>query len=132
LRNPAVQKHIYYIDRLTSESLGFSIWSGLVAMVLVMVIFVARGYQQSQQKLERGNQILPASKLAKLIKRRKQASDLVLDDLPLIKDKETSHTLITGTTGSGKTNCLHTLLPQIRERPNRAIIVDLTGDFVSK
>ncbi|HJD59045.1 MAG TPA: type IV secretion system DNA-binding domain-containing protein, partial [Rickettsia endosymbiont of Ceroptres masudai] len=36
---------------------------------------------------------------------------------------------ITGTTGSGKTNMLNELLPQIRKEHGRAIIVDLTGSF---
>ncbi|MBA3814820.1 MAG: type IV secretion system DNA-binding domain-containing protein, partial [Alphaproteobacteria bacterium] len=52
--------------------------------------------------------------------------------LPLLKNKETSHILITGTTGSGKTNAFHVLLPQIRKRQNRAIVVDVTGDYVSR
>ena len=69
--------------------------------------------------------------LKRLLRREGLASDLTLDDVPLLKDTETGHMLITGTTGSGKTNCLHTLLPQIRAQRNRAIIVDLTGDFVS-
>jgi type IV conjugative transfer system coupling protein TraD len=42
------------------------------------------------------------------------------------------HTLIVGTTGSGKTNCLHELLQQIRGRKQRAIIVDMTGVFIEK
>lgn len=40
--------------------------------------------------------------------------------------------LITGTTGSGKTNAFHILLPQIRKRRNRAIVVDITGDYVAR
>src|SRR5690606_3010550 len=55
-----------------------------------------------------------------------------LGPVPLLKNRETSHILITGTTGSGKTNCLNTLLPTIRNRPNKALIVDLTGDFVAR
>lgn len=52
--------------------------------------------------------------------------------IPLVKNKETSHILLTGTTGSGKTNAFHLLLPQIRERGNRAIVLDVTGDYVSR
>lgn len=37
-----------------------------------------------------------------------------------------------GTTGAGKTNCLYKLLPQIRNKKQKAIIVDLNGNFVSK
>ena len=63
---------------------------------------------------------------------RRKASYLELDAVPLLKGKETAHMLITGTTGSSTTNAFHTLLPQIRKRCDRAIVVDLTGDLVTK
>ncbi len=71
-------------------------------------------------------------KLASLLKRKGEASDLTLEKLPLLKDKETSHLLMTGTTGSGKTNAFHSLLPQIRQRGDKAIIVDVTGTYISR
>ena len=40
--------------------------------------------------------------------------------------------LIIGTTGSGKTNCFHELLQQVRAKNQRAIIVDMTGVFIEK
>lgn len=55
-----------------------------------------------------------------------------MKNLPFLKDKETSHILITGTTGSGKTNAFHTILPQIKKRNERAVILDVTGDYVSR
>ena len=50
----------------------------------------------------------------------------------LVKNSESKHILITGSTGSGKTNCLHTLLPQIRVQKQPAIVVDTEGDMVSR
>jgi type IV conjugative transfer system coupling protein TraD len=50
----------------------------------------------------------------------------------LVKDSETQHLLVTGTTGAGKTNMLNELLPQIRLGKNRAIIFDVTGEFVDR
>ncbi|XVN42865.1 MAG: type IV secretion system DNA-binding domain-containing protein [Candidatus Rickettsia vulgarisii] len=49
--------------------------------------------------------------------------------MPLVKDSETQHILLTG---SGKTNMLNELLPQIRNQQDRAIIFDLTGGFVNR
>ncbi|MBT5654886.1 MAG: Flp pilus assembly complex ATPase component TadA [Alphaproteobacteria bacterium] len=108
------------------------LWSGLVSLLLIIGFFILRGYTKSKKKFERGAQIVSPKKLKSLIKKRGLASDLNFGKLPLIKGKETSHILITGTTGSGKTNCLNALLPQIRKRQDRAIIVDLTGNFISK
>ncbi|KIC71973.1 hypothetical protein DB44_CU00050 [Candidatus Protochlamydia amoebophila] len=50
-----------------------------------------------------------------------------IGSLPLIKETETQHIMITGGTGSGKTNCLHHLLKSVRQQKQRAIIVDTTG-----
>ncbi|HQS93768.1 MAG TPA: type IV secretion system DNA-binding domain-containing protein [Alphaproteobacteria bacterium] len=132
LRNPWILRQVKNFEKILSRVLSKSLWSMMFAAFLIIGYFLVRGMITDQKKLERGGCIVSPKTLKRLIKKSKQASDLTLDGLPLLKDKETSHILITGTTGSGKTNCLHTLLPQIRKRPNRAVIVDLTGDFVSK
>ncbi len=132
LNNPSIKAHISYIEKLAELNAIKGLWAALVMVMIVISFFIIRGYRQSLKKLERGGEIVSAKILKRIIRKQKLASDLHLDGLPLIKHKETSHILITGTTGSGKTNCFHTLLPQIRARPNRAIVVDLTGDFVAK
>ncbi len=142
LNNPQVRAHINYVDSVAHKNMLLSLWYMLATIVLIIGYFIIGGYLKSRNKLKRGALIVSARKLKRMIKRSGQASDLNLDGsplnglplngLPLIKDKETSHILVTGTTGSGKTNCFHTLLPQIRKRPNPAIIVDLTGDFVAR
>lgn len=132
LKSPQILSHIAYVDRLSYQNLWKCLGGALLSIIPLIGFFIYRGYVKSKKKLERGNQIVSAKQLRNILKRSQQMSDLHLDKLPLAKDKETSHILITGTTSSGKTNCFHTLLPHIRKRPNRAIIVDMTGDFVSK
>lgn len=137
LKNPHIQSHIEYMDALAYQNFWKCLWIALFSSLLFMGFFIYGGYVKSKKKLERGNQIVSAKQLRGILKRANAASDLHLDKLPFAQNKETSHILITGTTSSGKTNCFHTLLPQIRNRsnqraPNRAIIVDMTGDFVSK
>jgi type IV conjugative transfer system coupling protein TraD len=132
LYDPSIKAHISYMDKLAEGSAIKGLWAAGFMVLIVIGFFIIRGYRQSLKKLERGGEIVSAKILKRIIKKQKLASDLNLDGLPLIKNKETSHILVTGTTGSGKTNCFHTFLPQIRARPNRAIVVDLTGDFVAK
>jgi type IV conjugative transfer system coupling protein TraD len=43
---------------------------------------------------------------------------------------EQSHTMLIGTTGTGKTVALRDLLAQVRERGARAVVFDLTGAFI--
>lgn len=116
------------LQEIAYKSLQWAGWSFLALMSLWF--FLGKGHRQPQH--QRGNTYLPFQKLAQLLRRKGVASDLTLETLPLVKDKETSHLLMTGTTGSGKTNGFHTLLPQIRGRGEKAIIVDVTGTYISR
>lgn len=104
----------------------------LSIMGLAFVYWSLKGRSDKRRKHLAGSQLVSVQELTRQLKRSNKASDIVLGDLPLVKDSETQHMLITGTTGSGKTNCFHTLLPQIRNKRQRAVIVDTTGEFVSR
>ncbi len=131
-RLPQVVKRVKKVNHILERNLSYGLQVFLMSLSLIVLTWFFIGYKQRQKKHNRGNKFIHASKLKSLIKDRKQASDLKIGKLPLIKDKETSHLLITGTTGSGKSNCFNIIVPQIRIRRNRAIIVDLTGQYVSR
>ncbi len=118
-------------DQLTMNALFF-LWVMLAFFVIACSGWVWRGARIKERKILSGTEEVPASKLAKLVRRSGQASDLTLGGVPLIKKSEVQHMLVVGTTGSGKTNCLHELLQQIRGRKQRAVIVDMTGVFIEK
>ncbi len=132
LKDPFLKKTTLQMETVLKEIATKSLeWAGLSFLALMgLWFFLGRGHKQAQH--QRGNTFMPFPKLASLLRRKKEASDLILDKLPLIKDKETSHLLMTGTTGSGKTNAFHILLPQIRQRGDKAIIVDVTGTYISQ
>ncbi|CAO5681002.1 MAG: hypothetical protein HEEMFOPI_01425 [Holosporales bacterium] len=58
------------------------------------------------------------------LKKHKVKSNLTLDDLPYPFDAEVKHMMISGTTGSGKSNMMNHLLKAIRERRDKAVIVN--------
>ena len=99
---------------------------------LSVILFAYKGWKKHQRTFERGGHLLSSSQLAQSLKRKSQNGDLTFDGLPLVKDAETLHMLFSGTTGSGKTNALHKLLPQIRAKGQKAVIVDVNGTFVSR
>ncbi len=132
LQDPLLQKTSQQMEARLKQAAYTSLWVALAGLLAVMGLWFFMGRLQKQTEHQRGATLLSWRKLANLIKKQDQASDLVFGELPLLKDKETSHTLITGTTGSGKTNSFHAFLPQIRQRGNRAIILDMTGDYVSR
>jgi type IV conjugative transfer system coupling protein TraD len=53
-----------------------------------------------------------------------------LADVPYPYNLEASHTIVIGTTGSGKTTQLRQLVAEMRRRQDSAVIFDLTGAFV--
>jgi type IV conjugative transfer system coupling protein TraD len=112
-----------------------ALYGGMVLLGMMGLAFVywsLKGRSDKRRKHLAGSRLVSVEALARQLKRSHKASDLMLGDLPLVKDSETQHMLITGTTGSGKTNCFHTLLPQLRTKEQRAVIVDTTGEFVDR
>lgn len=97
------------------------------ALSVVLAFFFLRGRQSKKKQHVKGNKLSSVWTTALQLKLKRHASPITLGALPLVKGTETQHLLITGGTGSGKTNCLHHLLPQIRDQNQRAIIVDTTG-----
>lgn len=102
-----------------------------IGVILSTFLFAYKGWKNHQRKFERGGTLVSSSGLASALHRKKQDSDISFDGLPLVRNSETLHMMFSGTTGSGKTNALHKLLPQIRAKGQKAIIVDLNGTFVS-
>ncbi|MGI4811722.1 MAG: type IV secretion system DNA-binding domain-containing protein [Janthinobacterium lividum] len=123
-----VQKVEGYLSYLCWDSLKIGGWSFLVALLG----WSTMGYYHRRKKKHRGNELVSVSSLARKLRWTFKASDLKLGKLPLIKNSETSHILLSGTTGAGKSNAFHTLLPQVRARRNAAIIVDVEGDMVAR
>lgn len=102
------------------------------SMILLFLYWGHSGLFLKAKSIISGGDLVSIQNLISLIKKSDKASDIELSGLPLIKDSETKHMMIVGTTGAGKTNTFNHLLPQIRDRNQKAIIVDTTGTFVEK
>lgn len=87
---------------------------------------------KEEKKKDDSNRVLTAKEVKKCLRQIGKASDLTIGDMPLVKDMETRHFLITGATGSGKTNLLHNLLPSVARKKQPAIIIDQTGEMIAK
>ena len=110
-------------------------WAIAISGVVLLLIFWGWsrfGKFAKETKLLKGNRILSEKEVYSYLKAKDMLSDLYIDNLPLVKDSETKHILITGSTGSGKSNCLHLLLPQIRQKGQSAIVVDTEGTMIER
>lgn len=111
--------------------IGFGI--ALVASIIVCFVFVkwltGRGKEQASSKFIRGIELQDTQKVIKEIIKNNDASDLMIDKFPLIKNSEVQHILVHGTTGTGKGQTLQKLLDCIRKRGDQVILYDKGCSF---
>ncbi len=107
----------------------------LLAVLLITIISIIWwlfGKKAKETVQLRGGTILTAKEVAKVLYKHNLASHFKIGDMPLVKNSETKHILVTGATGSGKTNLFHTLLPQIRQKNQPALVIDQTGEMIER
>jgi len=121
-----------HVQAIVIQKLFWSLAIWVMSFVAVSSFWVIRGSQKHKKKVLNGTTLVSEKTIMRLIKKQKEASDLCVAGIPLIKDKETEHFLISGTTGSGKTNCLIELLQQIRKVGDRVVIVDSTSELLQR
>ncbi len=102
------------------------------SFISIIVFFYLKGRSTQRDKQVSGMKIHSPFFLRWSLKLKRKASKIKIGKIPLVKGSETRHMMITGGTGSGKTNCLHHILKQIRDRGDKAIIVDTNGTFLEK
>lgn len=130
--HPSIKRQVDQFERKVIQNGLNSGWLFLTTIFLIGCFWVRRGNAKKEKEILSGTEVVDAEILAKIIKNQGNASDYTLAGVPLIKNKELQHILVAGTTGAGKTNCFHELLQQIRSKNQRAIVVDVTGDYIEK
>jgi type IV conjugative transfer system coupling protein TraD len=92
---------------------------------------ISRGKKQTDIKHVRGSKLGSIEDVIRLLKSRKQKSDITLGGLPLVLHSETQHILVHGTTGVGKTQLIYELLDQLRSRGDKVFLYDKGGVYTS-
>ena len=87
---------------------------------------------KSEKKKEGSGRILSAREVSSILKSINKAGHFYIGAMLLVKDSETKHFLVTGSTGCGKTNLIHNILPQVEKKKQPAIIIDQTGEMIAK
>ncbi|NOH57646.1 type IV secretion system DNA-binding domain-containing protein [Alteromonas sp. 07-89-2] len=120
-----------------SQVIGQFGWSFLAVFILYTPLggvfaFKAakRGKDIKVDKYIRGAKLVSAEELKKEVIDKHGPSGITIGDLPLPVGFSKKHTLISGTTGAGKSTALTHLLKAIRARGDRAVIYDKKGEFV--
>ena len=124
-------------DALTSGLQGGGIGAGLVIASLFGLR--AFGSRLKRGKRLRGGDLVGVGKLAPrtlpwwrdvlLLSREQDVRPYEIAGIPWPKWAERSHTMVSGTTGSGKTVLITDLVEQIRARGERCIVYDKMGSY---
>ncbi len=108
------------------------------AIGLFLALFWIRGRQLNRAKWLRGAELASVGELARRVRpphaRLRDAvfrspAPYAIAGVPFPKRAETRHTIVSGTTGSGKTVLISDLVAQIRERGERCVLYDKMGSY---
>lgn len=110
--------------------------------ISILLLFNYRGKKMAREKFLRGAKIVSKKLLKKKIQkfnfeeslknlRLPCKSQYSIAQIPFPRNVEFLHTIILGSTGTGKTNGILDLVDQIRRNGDRAIVYDKMGTFTS-
>jgi type IV conjugative transfer system coupling protein TraD len=117
---------------------------GILLIIILVILFTIKGKKLTTEKFIRGGEIVSSNQLKKIVKRFNFLKNLrsfklnflsskkySIASIPFPNDGEFLHTIILGSTGTGKTNAILDLLDQIRKNGDRAIIYDKMGSYTA-
>ena len=125
-------------ETFASAGLGALAGGGLIGLFLVA--FWVRGAQLGRQKRIRGAEMVTAGELRRRVQPPhhralarlpggKRLRPYSIAGIPYPERTETQHTIVSGTTGSGKTVLISDLVSQIRAKGERCVIYDKMGSY---
>ena len=121
-----------------SARLGAKAGAGVIALFLAW--FWYRGVQLGRKHRVRGAELVTAAQLRRRVRPlhkrlleglpdRQRPPVYRIAGIPFPPRSETQHTIVSGTTGSGKTVLISDLVAQIRARGERCVIYDKMGSY---
>ena len=125
-------------ELFAGAGLGAKLSAGAIAVLLAL--FWVRGRQLSRKRRIRGAELATVKQLKRRIRPLgRRAMDRLLPfarlppyriaGVPYPERAETQHTIVSGTTGSGKTVLISDLVSQIRRRGERCVLYDKMGSY---
>lgn len=103
-----------------------------VATFMIILSVMSDSIDHGRRR-QRGSKLVQAKALARLTRRQHRNGDQVtLAGVPVPKEAETTHVLMVGSTGTGKSNAQSELLAGAMRRGDRVIVVDPNGEALGR
>lgn len=115
-------KHILFVFVLLKSTI----------FILIFILWSKFGKNVKEQRHISGAKIKTAKEVAGYLRAAGKAGSIYVGDMPLVKNSETRHIIVTGSTGSGKTNLINNILPQVIRAKHPSIVIDQTGEMIAK
>lgn len=116
----------------------FGFISSILIAACILTAFKMQGKKITKEKFLRGGKLVSAAKLKRIIwlrnlleDKKSLTSKYSISSIPFPNQTEFLHTIVLGSTGTGKTNALLELIDQIRANGERAILYDKMGVYTS-
>ena len=129
-------------DRIAGDALDAALKGGGIGCALVLCALAALrafGHRLGRGRRLRGGELVSARRLARrtapmrrslrMLGRTPGEAPYEIARIPWPDGAETLHTIVSGTTGSGKTVLIADLVEQIRERGERCVVYDKMGSY---
>lgn len=122
------------------KSFNVVLISALIQAVILIALFYffisiyirRRGKEGQSDKFLRGGSITNNKAFKKSLNKKQINKSLGLGSIPIIKDTETMHLEISGSTGTGKSQTLKHLIRDIKKRGDRAVIYSSSTEFITE
>lgn len=124
-----------YLEAISFLKTRLLITLGTICTIFIVIYILWSRFGKdvkSDKRKEGGNKIFSEKEISKILRRINKVSSLCIGKMPLVKGSETKHFLVTGSTGSGKTNLIHNILLQVQSKKQPVIIIDQTGEMIAK
>lgn len=119
--------------KILTNMLKACVYIAISSFLLIFLLWWKFGKNiKSDKNIDSGGAVLKPAQVRSKLKSLGLASEFCIGKMPLVRDMETRHFLVTGSTGSGKTNLIHSLLLQVEQKKHPVIVIDQTGEMIAK